>query len=127
MNAPAFSLRFIYKVLFFLLLSGAMSSGLGINNTSTVNAQKAVTETPTVLPRETASPLVSNQLISPQIPDHTKDSVTNQIILKYKSTAGKFISPDQVDQMNRLSTAAELRLQFFRNMSGDAMVLRLNR
>jgi serine protease len=50
---------------------------------------------------------------------------TNQIILKYKAGTSAFAAPDRTDQVDRLSAAAGVPLQFFRSMSGEANIMRL--
>ncbi|MBI5842457.1 MAG: S8 family serine peptidase [Chloroflexi bacterium] len=50
---------------------------------------------------------------------------TNHIIIKYKNTSSAFLAPAQTDEMERLSAAAGVNLQYLRAMSGDAHVLQL--
>ena len=50
---------------------------------------------------------------------------TDRIIVKYKSSAQAFSSPQQVGQMERVSTAAGITLEYMRTMSGDSHVLQL--
>ncbi len=55
-------------------------------------------------------------------------SPTDQIIIKYKASAdlaGAY-APAQADRMSQLSAAAGVPLTYFREMSGDAHVLRLS-
>ena len=50
---------------------------------------------------------------------------TDRIIIKYKQSDEAFSNPEQLNQMERLSQAAGIPLQYFREMSGDAHVLQL--
>jgi serine protease len=50
---------------------------------------------------------------------------TDRIIIKYKQSNEAFSNPEQLDQMERLSQAAGVPLQYFREMSGDGHVLQL--
>lgn len=51
---------------------------------------------------------------------------TNQVIVQYKFAAEAFVHPDAAAQMERVSQAAGVPLQYSRAMSGDAHVLRLS-
>jgi serine protease len=50
---------------------------------------------------------------------------TDRIIIKYKQSEDAFSNPEQPAQMESLSRAAGVPLQYFREMSGDAHVLQL--
>ena len=62
-------------------------------------------------------------------PDQTQVSEpglpTDRIIVKYKSNMQAFSSPEQVSQMERVSNAAGMTLEYMRTMSGDSHVLQL--
>ena len=62
----------------------------------------------------------SNGLLAPGIP-------TDQIIIRYRDPvrAQGLVVPDSLNQIQRLSDAAGRRLEYFREMSGEAHVLRL--
>jgi subtilisin family serine protease len=53
---------------------------------------------------------------------------TNQIIIRYQETAraSGWLTPDSFNQTQRLSETVGMRLEYFREMSGDAHVLRLS-
>ncbi len=51
--------------------------------------------------------------------------MTDRIIIKYNKTSSAFIFPGATKQMSRLNTAAGIRLQYLRPMSGNANVLSL--
>jgi len=55
------------------------------------------------------------------------EAPTNQIIIKYKATADirGVKAPAHPDRISRLSAVAGIQLEYFREMSGDAHVLRL--
>ena len=57
----------------------------------------------------------------------TSEAPTNQIIIKYKATAdiSGVKAPAHPDRISRLSAVAGVQLEYFREMSGDAHVLRL--
>jgi hypothetical protein len=50
---------------------------------------------------------------------------TDQIIIKYRAMSGAFNLPKVADQMQRLDTAAGTDLEYVREMSEDAHILRL--
>jgi serine protease len=76
------------------------------------------TETPTGTETESATPTET-------VPEgFVADHITNQIILRYKSTSKAFSSPQRVDQMERVAGAAGVALEFRRLMTGGAVVLR---
>lgn len=51
---------------------------------------------------------------------------TDQVVIQYKYAAEAFVHPDAVAQMERVSQAAGVPLQYSHAMSGDAHVLRLS-
>jgi len=53
------------------------------------------------------------------------EAQTDQIIIKYKPESKAFLLPAQADQMERLSNAAGVPLEYERAMSDDSHVLRL--
>jgi len=67
---------------------------------------------------------VSNSRLAYQA---TSEAPTNQIIIKYKATAdiSGVKAPAHPDRISRLSAVAGVQLKYFREMSGDAHVLRL--
>ena len=60
-----------------------------------------------------------------RIQEPVADLPTNQIIIKYKQTTDAFSAPERPSQAERLSQAAGVPLQYFREMSGDAHVLQM--
>jgi serine protease len=53
------------------------------------------------------------------------EGLTDQIIIKYKSTTSAFSAPARADQMASLNNTSGISLQYLRRMSGDANVIRL--
>jgi serine protease len=69
----------------------------------------------------------ASQAVEPGAQDGSREVPTNQLIVKYKSSADLRGSnaPAGDDRMRELSAAAGVTLEYVREMSGDAHVLRL--
>lgn len=79
-------------------------------------------------PRNTVIPTTADKgdQESPSVSNGSNpEKSTDRIIIRYRKTPTEFFVPAQDDHMQRLSQEAGINLNYFREMSGDAHVLRL--